>query len=68
MQAQHGFVKLDTKRQNLAEFGLGNAQNGSFTLGIGIVGAPIAVKYRDVAKPDARPKISQGDLFAGNGR
>ena len=68
MQAQHGFVKLDTKRQNLAEFGLGNAQNSGFTLGIGIMGAPIAVKYRDVTKPDAQLKISQGDLFAGNGR
>ncbi len=58
------FVQLDVHGQNFLEIGLGHAQDGGVAMGIGIVGAPVAVEDRHVAKPDARLDVGQRDLLA----
>ena len=67
MQAQHGFVQFDMSGQYFAKVGFGDTQNSGLAVGIGVVGAPVAVKDRHIAKPDARLDIGQGDLLARYG-
>ena len=64
MQAQQGFVQLGMQGQNFLEIGLGDAQNRAVAVGIGVVRAPVPVEDGDIAKPDARLHIGQGDLLA----
>ena len=54
-------------RQYFLEICLGNVQNGRLSVRIHIVRAPVAVKNRHIAKPNAWLHIGQGDLFARDG-
>jgi hypothetical protein len=50
--------------QNLFEISFGNAKGGAFSVRIGIVGAPVAIKNTDIAKPDPWFDIRQCDMLA----
>ena len=67
MQSQHGVVQLDMRRQNFLEICLGHIECGGFAMCVGIVRAPVAVEDGDVAKPNARLDIGEGDQFARYG-
>ena len=64
MQAQQRFVQLDMLLEYFAQVGTGHTQNGGDPVGIGIVRASVAVEDGDIAKPDARFYVGQGDLLA----
>ena len=66
MQAQHRFVEFDMQGQNFSEIGFGHAQDRAFPMGVGIVGAPVAVEDRDVAEPDSGFHIGQRNLLSRN--
>ena len=64
MKPKEGFVQFDMVGENFFEICFGNAQGRAFAVGVGVMGAPVAIKNRDIAKPNAWLDIGQGDLFA----
>jgi hypothetical protein len=68
VQAQHGLVQLLVRGENLAEIGLGHAQDGGVAVRIGIVRTPVAVEDGHVAEPDAGFHVGQRDLLARDRR
>ena len=64
MQAQHRLIQLDVHGQNFLEIGFCHAQGGGVAVRIGVMGAPVAVKNADIAKPNAWLHIGQSNLLA----
>ena len=67
MQAQKRLVQLNMRGQDFLEIGFCHAQGSGVAMRVGVMGASVAVKNTDIAKPDAWLHIGQGDLLARDG-
>ena len=66
MQAEHGLIKLDMACQYLLEIRFGDAEYGAVSMGIGIMGAAVAIKNSNITKPDAWLYVGERYLLSGN--